>query len=217
VRLLIAEDEERMADALHRGLTHAGFVVDIAADGQVALERALRTAYDLIVLDLMLPQLSGYEVIRRVRAARVWTPILVVSAKDGEFDEADGLDLGADDYVTKPFSFVILLAHIRALLRRGAPPRPTEIVVGDLTVDVASRTVTVAGEVVGLTPREFAMLEYLARHAGQVVSKTELIEHVWPAKGADPNTVEVYAGYLRRKVGSGLVETVRGAGYRLAT
>jgi two-component system OmpR family response regulator len=216
MRLLIAEDEVRLAMALSRGLTHAGFAVDTVHDGRAALRRALDDPYDLIVLDLMLPALSGYEVIRQVRAAEVWTPILVLSAKDGEYDEADGLDLGADDYVKKPISFVVLLAHVRALLRRGIRPRPTVIVAGDITVDVATHTVRIGDREVDLTPREFALLQYLAQRPGEVVSKAELIEHVWPAKGADPNTVEVYAGSLRRKLGSGALQTVRGAGYRLA-
>jgi two-component system OmpR family response regulator len=217
MRLLIAEDEVRLAMALSRGLTHAGFAVDTVHDGKSALHRALDDPYDLIVLDIMLPALSGYEVIRRVRAARVWTPILVVSAKDGDYDEADGLDLGADDYVKKPISFVVLLAHIRALLRRGIRPRPTVIVAGGISVDLATHAVRVGEREVDLTPREFALLQYLALRPGEVVSKAELIEHVWPAKGADPNTVEVYAGSLRRKLGPGALQTVRGAGYRLVT
>jgi two-component system OmpR family response regulator len=217
MRVLIAEDEARLADALSRGLTHVGFAVDTVRDGQDAVHRALDDPYDLILLDLMLPAVSGYEVIRQLRAAEVWTPIIVVSAKDGEYDEADGLDLGADDYVRKPFSFVVLLAHIRALLRRDAPRRPTVIVAGDVSVDAAARSVRVRGRAVDLTPREFALLQHLARHAGEVVSKAELIDHVWPAKGADPNTVEVHASNLRRKLGDGVLETVRGAGYRLVT
>jgi two-component system OmpR family response regulator len=215
VRLLIAEDEQRMAAALAKGFGHAGFSVDVVNDGVLALRRGLETPYDAILLDIMLPLLSGYEVIRRLRAARVWTPILVVSAKDGEYDEADGLDLGADDYLTKPFSFVVLLAHLRALLRRGATPRPALLSAGDLTLDPEGHTVTRAGEQVQLTAREFEMLEYLIRRPSRVVSKTELLEHVWSGHSADPNAVEVYAGYLRRKLGRDAVQTVRGVGYRL--
>ena len=215
MRLLIAEDERRMAAALAKGFSHAGFSVDVVNDGEMALRRALEQPYDAILLDIMLPLVSGYEVIRRLRAARVWTPILVVSAKDGEYDEADGLDLGADDYLTKPFSFVVLLAHLRALLRRGAIPRPAILSAGDLTLDPEGHTVTRAGALVQLTKREFEMLEYLMRRPSRVVSKTELLEHVWNGHGAEPNAVEVYAGYLRRKLGRDAVQTVRGVGYRL--
>ncbi|MEJ7630408.1 MAG: response regulator transcription factor [Nocardioidaceae bacterium] len=215
MRLLVVEDEQRMAAALAKGFTHAGFDVDVVHDGGSALSRAVETPYDAILLDIMLPVVSGYEVIRRLRAREIWTPILVVSAKDGEYDEADGLDLGADDYLTKPFSFVVLLAHLRALLRRGATPRPTVLTSGRLELDPSGHAVTIEGEVVLLTSREFAMLEYLMRNPARVVSKTELLEHVWGAPGTDPNAVEVYAGYLRRKLGRDVVQTVRGVGYRL--
>jgi two-component system OmpR family response regulator len=215
MRLLIVEDERRMAAALARGFSHDGFAVDVVHDGGAALDKAARTSYDAIVLDLMIPVLSGYEVIRRLRKARVWTPILVVSAKDGPYDEADGLDLGADDYLAKPFSFVVLVAHVRALLRRGAVPRPSVLSLGELVLDPAGHTVMSAGESVDLTTREFAMLEYLMRRPGQVVSKSDLLLHVWGNESADPNSVEVYAGYLRRKLGRQVVQTVRGAGYRL--
>jgi two-component system OmpR family response regulator len=215
VRLLIVEDERRMAAALARGFSHDGFAVDVVHDGGAAVDKAARTPYDAIVLDLMIPVLSGYEVIRRLRKARVWTPILVVSAKDGPYDEADGLDLGADDYLTKPFSFVVLVAHVRALLRRGAVPRPSVLSLGELVLDPAGHTVMSAGESVDLTTREFAMLEYLMRRPGEVVSKSDLLSHVWGNESADPNSVEVYAGYLRRKLGRQVVQTVRGAGYRL--
>ena len=215
MRLLIVDDEERMATALAKGFRHAGFSVEVAHDGGSALERASASPFDAIVLDIMLPVLSGYEVIRRLRAAQIWTPILVVSAKDGEYDEADGLDLGADDYLTKPFSFVVLLAHLRALLRRGATPRPSMLSAGELTLDPHGRTVTRAGESVLLTSREFAMLEYLIRRPGQIVSKAELLERVWANQDTDPNAVEVYAGYLRRKLGRDAVRTVRGVGYTL--
>ncbi len=216
MRLLVVEDERRMAAALAKGFTHAGFSVDVAHDGGLALERASKTSYDAILLDLMLPVMSGYEVIRRLRAGEVWTPILVLSAKDGENDEADGLDLGADDYLTKPVSFVVLLAHLRALLRRGATAaRPAVLAVGGVTLDPRSHSVTRSGDSVELTAQEFAMLEYLMRRQGQVVSKAELLEHVWGSRGAEANAVEVYAGYLRRKLGRELIETVRGVGYRL--
>ncbi len=215
MRLLIVDDEERMATALAKGFRHAGFLVDVVHDGGSALDLASQHAYDAIVLDIMLPVISGYEVIRRLRRSQIWTPILVVSAKDGEYDEADGLDLGADDYLTKPFSFVVLLAHLRALLRRGSTPRPAVFSVGELTLDPTGHTVTRAGESVLLTSREFAMLEYLIRRPGQIVSKAELLEHVWASMDTDANAVEVYAGYLRRKLGRDAVRTVRGVGYTL--
>jgi two-component system OmpR family response regulator len=212
---LIVEDEHRMAAALERGLVHAGFTVDLAADGVRGLAMARTTAYDAIVLDIMLPGLSGYEVTRQLRAFGVWTPILLTSAKDGDYDQADGLDLGADDYLTKPFSFVVLLARIRALLRRRARPRPAILVIGQLALDPAARSVTRNGEPVELTSREFSMLEYLMRNPQRVVTKAEILQHVWPDVSTDPNAVEVYAGYLRRKLGREVLETVRGAGYRL--
>jgi len=216
VRLLVVEDERRMAAALAKGFTHAGFSVDVAHDGHSALAQARETAYDAVLLDLMLPGMSGYEVIRRLRASEIWTPILVLSAKDGENDEADGLDLGADDYLIKPVSFVVLLAHVRALLRRGATgPRPVVLTVGDVRLDPSGHTVEKSGEPVELTTQEFAMLEYLMRRPGRVVSKAELLEHVWRSPGTDANAVEVYASYLRRKLGRESIETVRGVGYRL--
>jgi DNA-binding response OmpR family regulator len=215
VRLLVAEDEERMAAALERGLVHAGFTVDVAIEGVRAFELASTVDYDVIVLDIMMPGMSGYEITRRLRQRGVWTPILLVSAKDGEYDQADGLDLGADDYLTKPFSFVVLLARVRALLRRGAQPRPALVEVGSLAFDPADQVFTMAGELLDLTTRESAMLEYLMRNHPRPVSKAELLEHVWPAAARDPNAVEVYAGYLRRKLGRSVLQTVRGSGYRL--
>jgi DNA-binding response OmpR family regulator len=216
VRLLVVEDEERMARALKQGLSAEGFAVDIAADGQAGLEAARHGEYDAIVLDVMLPLLSGYRVVRQLRAERNWVPVLILSAKDGDYDQADGLDCGADDYLAKPFSYVVLLARLRALLRRGARARPAVLAAGTLTLDPATRRVTTAGEPVELTVREFAVLEYLMRHAGRVVPKTELLDHVWGGTDdADPNLAEVYVGYLRRKVGRAVIETVRGAGYRL--
>jgi DNA-binding response OmpR family regulator len=215
MRLLLVEDEQRMAAAMQRGLVHAGFTVDVAHDGVRGFAMACEVPYDAIVLDVMLPGLSGYEVTKRLRAKGIWTPILLASAKDGEYDQADGLDLGADDYLTKPFSFVVLLARLRALLRRSAEPRPVTVVVGDLELDPAARTVAVQGTVVDLTAREFSMLEYLMRRPGAVVTKAELLAHVWDTPETDPNAVEVYAGYLRRKLGRHHLETVRGAGYRL--
>jgi two-component system OmpR family response regulator len=218
MRLLVVEDEQRLAKALQRGLSAEGFAVDVAHDGPTGLELARHQSYDAMILDVMLPGLSGYRVVRQLRAEEKWLPVLMLSAKDGEYDQADGLDCGADDYLTKPFSYVVLLARLRALLRRGAPSRPAVLEVGELALDPAARTVTLAGEPVTLTTREYALLEYLMRRPGQVVSKIELLDHVWDA-AADtaPNVVEVYIGYLRRKLGRDLVETVRGAGYRLGT
>ena len=215
MRLLLVEDEVGLARALARGLSAEGFAVDVAGDGATALQRALDEAYDVVVLDVMLPRMSGYDVVRGLRAHRVWTPVLMLSAKDGEHDQADGLDVGADDYLTKPFSFVVLVARLRALLRRGAPARPVVLTAGSLTLDPARREVRRDGQEVALTTREFALLEYLMRRPGEVVSKIELRDHVWDAVGDDLNVVEVYVGYLRRKLGAGAVETVRGAGYRV--
>ncbi len=221
VRVLVVEDERRLASAVRRGLTAEGFVVDVAHDGVDGLHLAREGEYDAVVLDLMLPGLSGYQVCQRLRAERNWVPVLILSAKDGEYDQADGLDLGADDYMTKPFSYVVLAARLRALLRRGARPRPAVLAAGDLHLDPGARTVGRADTGIELTAREFALLEYLMRRAGQVVPKAELLEHVWdPDSVADMNVVEVYAGYLRRKIdvpfGKNALQTVRGAGYRLA-
>ena len=221
MRLLVVEDEARLADALRQGLAAEGFAVDVANNGPDGLHLATERAYDAIVLDIMLPGLSGYQIARSLRAAENWAPILMLTAKDGEYDEADGLDVGADDYLTKPFSFVVLLARLRALLRRAAPPRPSVLSAGDLTLDPASRAVARGASAVDLTPREFALLEFLLRRAGDVVSKSEILAHVWDAHySGDPNVVEVYIGYLRRKIDTPFdrrsLQTVRGAGYRLA-
>jgi len=216
VRLLVVEDEQRLARALQRGLAAEGFVVDLAHDGPRGLDMARHGDYDAMILDVMLPGLSGYRVVRQLRAERHWLPVLMLSAKDGEYDQADGLDCGADDYLTKPFSYVVLLARLRALLRRGAAPRPAVLTVGDLELDPARRRVTLDGADVALTTREYGLLQYLMRRAGDVVSKTELLDHVWDASlETAPNAVEVYVGYLRRKLGRDTLETVRGAGYRL--
>jgi DNA-binding response OmpR family regulator len=217
MRLLVVEDESRLATALQRGLQAEGFAVDVAGDGPGGLDLARHGGYDAMILDVMLPGLSGYRVVRTLRAEGNWLPVLMLSAKDGEYDQADGLDCGADDYLTKPFSYVVLLARLRALLRRGAPERPAVLAVGEVELDPARRRVTVCGAEVTLTAREYALLEYLMRRPGEVLSKTELLDHVWDASiDTAPNAVEVYVGYLRRKLGRDLLETVRGAGYRLA-
>jgi DNA-binding response OmpR family regulator len=221
MRVLVVEDEQRLASAVRRGLNAEGFMVDVAYDGVDGLHLAREGGYDAVVLDLMLPGMSGYQVCEQLRAERNWVPVLILSAKDGEYDQAEGLDLGADDYLTKPFSYVVLAARLRALLRRGARPRPAVLAAGDLSLDPGTRAVRRADAVIELTAKEFALLEYLLRRPGQVVSKSELLDHVWdPGSIADLNVVEVYAGYLRRKIdtpfGRNALQTVRGAGYRLA-
>ncbi|KAB8187036.1 MULTISPECIES: response regulator transcription factor [Microbispora] len=221
MRVLVVEDERRMAAALRRGLQAEGFAVDLAHDGNEGLHLARVGDYDVVVLDIMLPGMSGYNVCKQLRAEENWVPILMLSAKDGEYDMADGLDLGADDYLTKPFSYVVLVARLRALLRRGGGRRPAVLSAGDLSLDPAARVVTRGEAPVELTPREFALLEYLMRRPGEVVSKPEILEHVWDTYDTDPNVVEVYVGYLRRKIdtpfGRAALQTVRGAGYRLAS
>ncbi len=221
MRVLVVEDEVRLAEAIRRGLTAEGFKVDLAHDGVDGLWKATENRHEAIVLDLMLPAMNGYDVCRTLRARKVWTPILVLTAKDGDYDEADALDLGADDSLTKPFSFVVLVAHLRALVRRGAPERPAVLVAGDLTLDPSEHRVRRGDVVVDLTPREYGVLEHLMRRSGDVVSKTELLEAVWDTNyDGDVNVVEVYVGYLRRKLDIPFqrhaIQTVRGAGYRLA-
>jgi two-component system OmpR family response regulator len=215
MRVLLVEDEPGMAAALRRGLTAEGYVVDHAADGLAGLEAARFGAYDVVVLDIMLPGLSGYTLVRTLREEENWVPVLLLSAKDGEHDVADGLDYGADDYLTKPFSFVVLLARLRSLLRRDPGPRPAVLEAGGLTLDPASHRVQVDGADVELSRREYLLLEELLRAAPAVVGKEDLLDAVW-ASGEDPNVVEVYVGYLRRKLGRERIETVRGAGYRVA-
>jgi two-component system, OmpR family, response regulator len=218
VRLLVVEDEQALADVVSGGLVREGFAVDVAPDGRRALELAADGSYDVILLDLRLPGMSGYDVARALRARQDWTPILVLSAKDGEYDQADALDLGADDFLAKPFSFVVLLARLRALVRRGREPRPAVLAAGEIVLDPSARQVTVAGEPVSLTRREFRLLEYLMTHADRAVSKTELLEHVWDVgPDGDPNVVQVYVGYLRRKLGPDAIRTVRGTGFAVQT
>ncbi len=220
MRALVVEDESNIADAVRRGLVADGFAVDVAADGVDGLWKATTVAYDVVLLDVMLPGLSGQEVLRGMRAAEVWSPVLMLTARDGDADIVGALDLGADDYLTKPFSFGVLLARVRALSRRGATPRPAQLVVGDLVLDPRSRTCA-RGEVpIELTAREFALLHCLMRHPDEVLTKTELVTQVWDENfDGDLNIVEVYVGYLRRKIdvpfGRRAITTVRGAGYRL--
>ncbi|MCW3042974.1 MAG: transcriptional regulator [Actinobacteria bacterium] len=220
MRVLVVEDEKRLAATLKRGLSSEGFAVDVALDGPQGLWMAREHPYDAVVLDIMLPGINGYKICGTLREEGNWMPILMLTAKDGEYDEAEALDTGADDFLSKPFSFVVLVARLRALVRRGVRPRPSVLVAGDLRLDPAARSCTRDGVDIALTPREFSLLEYLLRRAGEVVRKTEILEHVWDYDfDGDPNIVEVYAGYLRRKIdvpfGRHALETVRGAGYCL--
>jgi two-component system, OmpR family, response regulator len=215
VRLLVVEDEVRLARALRRGLVSDGFSVDIAVTGPSGLEAARDGNYDAVLLDVLLPGMSGYDVVRTLRDEANSVPVLIISAKDGVHDQADGLDSGADDYLVKPVSYVVLLARLRAVLRRHRETRPPALRWGDLRLDPAAHEVTLAGVPVALTPREYALLEFFLRHPDRVVTKLELLDRVWDLGDRDPNTVEVYVGYLRRKLGADLIETIRGAGYRL--
>ncbi|MFJ3709119.1 response regulator transcription factor [Streptomyces sp. NPDC090053] len=219
MRLLIVEDEKRLARSLAAGLTAEGFAVDVVHDGLEGLYRAGEIPYDLVVLDIMLPGMNGYRVCAALRAAGNDVPILMLTAKDGEYDEAEGLDTGADDYLTKPFSYLVLVARIRALIRRRSAGRPSPVLTaGELSIDTATRRVHCGEGEVALTAKEFAVLEQLAVRAGEVVGKPEILEHVWDfAYEGDPNIVEVYVSALRRKLGAGRIETVRGAGYRLVS
>ncbi|MEV5888197.1 response regulator transcription factor [Nonomuraea fuscirosea] len=220
MRVLLVEDEERLADLVKGGLAGEGFAVDVAHDGRDGLWMATENTYDVIVLDVMLPWMNGYAVCSKLREAGDWTPIMMLTAKDGIYDEAEALDNGADDYLAKPFSYVVLLARLRALVRRGGRERPVSISVGDLVIDPAGLRCR-RGEVqIGLTPKEFAVLHALARRPGEVVSKSELLSQAWDfSYDGDPNIVEVYISALRRKIdvpfGRMTLMTVRGAGYRL--
>ncbi len=220
VRVLLVEDEVRLAEAVQRGLAAEGFQVTLAHDGQEGLFLATTSSYDVVVLDIMLPGLNGYRLLQEMRRAKVWTPVLMLTAKDGEYDEADAFDIGADDYLTKPFSYVVLVARLRSLVRRGAPERPAVLQAGDLVLDPSAHRVTRGGTELTLTPREFALLHYLLRNHDQVLSKTQILENVWDAHyDGDDNIVEVYIGYLRKKIdapfGKRSIDTVRGVGYRL--
>ncbi len=222
MHVLVVEDETRLAKAIARGLEDHGFVVEVAHDGRTGYWLARQRDFDVVVLDIMLPELNGYNVCKQLREDGVWTPILMLTAKDGEYDEADALDLGADDYLRKPFSYVVLIARLNALVRRGAPERPAQLVVGDLVLDPGTATVRRGDTDIELTPREFALLRFLMRHAGQTRSKYDILDHVWGADfDRDPNVVEVYVGYLRRKIdrpfGTDTIETVRGHGYLVPT
>jgi two-component system OmpR family response regulator len=218
MRVLVVEDDEAMASSLTWGLEAEGYVVDLADNGEDGLWKARESSHDVIVLDVMLPVLDGYQVCQRLREQGVWTPILMLTAMDDDLDHAEGLDSGADDYLTKPFSYPILLAHLRSLTRRGLPERPAVLSAAGLTLDPASRTVMRDGTPVELTNREVAVLEYLMRRQGRAVSKTELLEHCWDAAyDGGPAVVEVLIHRLRRKIdpasAAPTIVTLRGEGY----
>jgi DNA-binding response OmpR family regulator len=219
VRVLVVEDEPGLAAALRDGLVAEGHAVDVAGDGTDGLWLARENPYDVLVLDVMLPGVNGYRVCASLRAEENWTPILMLTAKDGEWDEVDGLDVGADDYLTKPFSYPVLLARLRGLVRRGATARPTVLTVvtavGELRLDPAARKVFLDSTEIELTAREHTLLELFVRRAGTVLSKTDIVQHVWDLHfSGDPNIVEVYVRRLRTKLGPAVIETVRGLGYR---
>jgi DNA-binding response OmpR family regulator len=220
VKILIVEDEPRLAASLRKGLRADGYSVEIAGDGEQGLWMAQNQTFDTIVLDVMLPKLSGYDICRALRAGGDWTPILMLTAKDSEQDIASALDLGADDYLTKPFSLVVLSARIRALTRRGVTERPPVLEVDDLRLDLARRRCERAGREIALTPKEFNILEFLLRRRGQVLTKGEILAHAWDfAYDGDPNIVEVYVSGLRRKIdapfGRQTLRTVWGVGYEI--
>ena len=220
MRALVVEDELKMAALIRRGLVEEGYAADVARTGEDAIDMARATPYDTIVLDVMLPGLDGFEVCRGLRASGVWTPILMLTARDGVEDRVAGLDAGADDYLTKPFSFAELLARLRALARRGQAERPTVLVAGSLRLDPATRQVWRGDAGIELTAKEFALLETFLRRPGEALSRLDLLEHAWDyAYENRSNVVDVYVGYLRAKIdrpfGRRSIETVRGVGYRL--
>jgi DNA-binding response OmpR family regulator len=219
MRILIIEDEELIATSVQSGLQRAGYVVETTGDGKEGLWMATENDYDAIVLDIMLPGMDGYQILSTLRRAGRWTPVLMLTAKRSAHDVAEGLDAGADDFLSKPFSFLVLEARLRALIRRGASARPAVLEVGDLALDPALRECRIAGSPVALTKTEFSLLEYLLRCGGRVATKQELLEHVWETEfDRDSRVVDVYVGYLRRKLekplNRTLIQTVRGVGYR---
>jgi DNA-binding response OmpR family regulator len=221
MRVLIIEDDTSMAASLQKGLEAEGYIVDVAFDGQDGLWCATEFSFDAIVLDLMMPKLNGFLVVKGLREAGRTAPVLMLSAKDGEVDQTEALDMGADDFLSKPFSYPILLARLRALIRRGSTLQTSIVSSGDLRIDIAAHRCTRGERAIALTPKEFDLIAYLLLHAGRVVSKQELLRHVWSDDDTfDTNIVEVYIGYLRKKIdapfGRSSIETVRGHGYRLA-
>ncbi|SDU57939.1 response regulator transcription factor [Gordonia westfalica] len=220
VHALVVDDDIRAAETVRRMLVSDGWAVTVAFDGPEGLWRATEETYDVIMLDIMMPGMNGYRVLQNLREREIWTPVLMLSAKGGEYDQAEALDYGADDYLVKPFSVVVLKARLRALLRRGAPERPATLRVGDLSLDPAEHLVRRGDTPITLTPREYAVLECLIRHAGTVVSKADILHSVWDENyEGDPNIIEVYVGYLRKRIdqpfGVHSIETVRGVGYRI--
>ncbi|MBX8688979.1 response regulator transcription factor [Mycolicibacterium porcinum] len=220
MRVLIVDDEPRLTKTLSLGLRAEGCVVVVADNGVDGAHLAVEDDFDVILLDIMLPGMSGYEVLRRIRAQQVWTPVLMLTAKDGEFDETDAFDLGADDYLTKPFKFNVLAARMRALRRRCAPQRPVVMTAGSLSLDPARKTVARGETPIDLTPKEFSLLQYLMRNKDTVVTKADILRNVWDSHYEGPhNVVEVYVRYVRRKIdvpfGTHSIHTVRGVGYRL--
>lgn len=220
MRVLLVEDEVRLAQTIKSGLTDHGFVVELAHTGDDGLWLATENQFDVVVLDIMLPGMHGYKVLEELRRRKIWTPVLMLTAKDGEYDQVDAFDLGADDYLTKPFSFIVLLARIRALIRRGAPERPVLMTAGDLTLDPTTHRVARGKQEITLTPKEFALLQFLMQNAGRAMSKAHILDNVWDsAFEGDLNVVEVYVRYLRLKIDApfdrSAIETIRGVGYRL--
>lgn len=219
VRVLVIDDEELIARSIEQALASEGYVVDVEHRGDTGLWRAKETSYDAIICDVMLPGLNGFAVCRELRAGGITTPVLMLSAKDGDFDQAEGLDMGADGYLTKPFSLVVLLAHVRALVRRGPATRSPTLRAGDLAVDPSARTCVRGSTIIELTPREFTLLHELMRDTGVTIAKRDLIERVWAGEILEADVLQVYVGYLRRKIdepfGRSAIETVRGFGYRL--
>lgn len=219
MKVLIVEDEQRLAGALCRGLQAEGYVVVHASTGTDGLSQATAHEFDAVILDIMLPGLDGYEILRRMRAQQVWTPVLVLTARDEDDAQVKAFDLGADDYLTKPFSFTILVARLRALIRRGAPLRPAVLTVGSLSLDPGRRVVERESTAIDLTPREYGLLEFLMRNKDAVVTKSEILRNVWAHHTGCENAVEIYIGYLRRKIdlpfGTNTIQTVRGFGYRI--
>jgi two-component system OmpR family response regulator len=220
MRILVVEDELKMASLIRRGLVEEGHATDVTPSGEDAVWMAEAHPYDVVVLDVMLPGLSGFETCRRLRNAGVWTPVLMLTARDAVDDRVAGLDAGADDYLTKPFSFAELLARLRALARRGGIERPAQLAVGDLVLDPATRQAWRGDTEIHLSPKEFALLEAFMRRPGQVLSRLQLLEHAWDfAYENRSNVVDVYVRYLREKIdrsfGTDSIETVRGVGYRL--
>ncbi|TCO43657.1 DNA-binding response OmpR family regulator [Kribbella antiqua] len=217
MRALVVEDEPRLATGLRSGLEAEGYAVDVALTGSDGLWFAREHGYDVVLLDLMLPEIDGFEICAALRAERVWTPILMLTARDADTDQVRALDLGADDYLTKPFSYAVLIARLRALVRRGAAERPAVLEAGELRLDPAARRAWLGGQELVLTARELSLLEFLIRRRGEVVSKRTILEHVWDDDfDGDPNIVEVYIRRLRVKLGTNSITTVRGSGYRFS-